>query len=74
MANNPIRIAILYFLNGFTGELLVTAIANITVPTIKTSGAKTKKSFFILGMTLGKSTRILLGNKNIKIKGLNKCC
>lgn len=37
-----------YFRNGFSGELFVTAIAKIIVPTNKISGAKTQKSFLIV--------------------------
>ena len=46
----------LYFLNGFSGELLVTAIAKIIVPTIKISGASIQKSFFIINMILSKGS------------------
>jgi hypothetical protein len=59
MAKSPIRITVLYFLNGFSGELFVTEIANKIVP-IRINGATIQNSFFMIGMILGKSTCLLL--------------
>ena len=56
MANSTTRIAILYFFNGFSGELFVTAIANTIVPITKINGANIQNSFFMTEMILGKST------------------
>jgi len=55
----------LYFLNGFSGELSVTAIAKIIVPTIKISGAKIQKSFFINNLI--SRTGLFFRSKLIKI-------
>ena len=71
MAKSPIKITILYFLNGFSGELFVTAIANIIVPIIKISGANIQNSFFMIEMILGKSTCLLL-IKNCQVKRIKQ--
>jgi hypothetical protein len=71
MANSPIRIAILYFLNGFSGGLFVTPIANRIVPIIKIRGVNIQNRFFMIELLLGKSTCLLL-IKNSQVKRIKQ--
>lgn len=56
-----------YGLKGLDGELLVTAIAKITVPPIRNKDDTIQKSFFIIIETSGKS-KIFQNDQQSKTK------